>query len=37
VLTHADLRGTARIRAVTDHLVGALGWSPAQIPASWST
>lgn len=25
VLTHEDLRGTARIRAVTDHLVGALG------------
>lgn len=24
VLTHADLRGTARIRAVTDHLVAAL-------------
>ncbi len=25
VLTHEDLKGTARIRALTDHLVAALG------------
>lgn len=31
VLTHADLRGTARIRAVTDHLVSALSANRALI------
>lgn len=25
LLTHADLRGTARVRAVTEHLASALG------------